>query len=100
LHLITAEQAQDLGLLLRRRPEARSTRLRARLNGPDCLAQHPRFIASDGSNITLDHFVFRVGGGSPYDLGFTNIKGYHLGWGTVSNTETPPRIQETDSTAN
>ena len=60
----------------------------------------PAFIADDGSNITLDRFLFEVGGASPYDLGFTNINGFHLGDGTVSTTEAQPRIQATDSTPN
>ena len=60
----------------------------------------PAFIADDGSNITLDGFLFRVGAASPYDLGFTNINGFHLGDGTVSTTDTKARIQQTGSTPN
>jgi len=60
----------------------------------------PAFIADDGSNITLDGFVFRVGSASPYDLGFTNINGFHLGERTVSTTDAAPRVQETSSTPN
>ena len=60
----------------------------------------PAFIADDGSNITLNRFVFGVGGASPYDLGFTHINGFHIGDGTVSRTQAQPRIQETGSTPN
>jgi polygalacturonase len=60
----------------------------------------PAFVADDGSNITLDGFVFGVGSRSPYDLGFININGFHVDTGTVSTTGAAARIHETGSTPN
>jgi hypothetical protein len=60
----------------------------------------PSFIANDGSNITLDGLVFGVGSGSPYDLGFIDIKGFHVGTDTVSTSGAAPRVHETGSTPN
>lgn len=60
----------------------------------------PAFVANDGSNITLDGFVFEVGSGSPYDLGFIDIHGFHVGPGTVSTGGAAPRIHQTGSTPN
>jgi len=62
--------------------------------------RRPAFIANDGSNITLDGFVFGVGSGSSYDLGFINVNGFHVGAGSVSTSGEAPRIHERGSTPN
>lgn len=58
------------------------------------------FVADDGTNITLNGFVFEVGSGSPDDLEFLSINGFHVGTGTVSTTGAKPRVHEVGSTPN
>jgi len=60
----------------------------------------PAFLADIGSTVTLDGFVFEVGPGSPYDLGFLDISGFHVGAGTVSTTGATPSIHAVGSTSN
>jgi len=62
--------------------------------------ERPAYIADDCTNCAVDGFVFEVGSGSPYDLGFFSVDGYHVDAATKSNTGAAPRIHAVNSTPN
>jgi polygalacturonase len=59
----------------------------------DANDNRPAFIAVDGTNIMVNGFNYDRGSGSPYDFGFTGVKGFHL-----ANVTPPPIVHNVGST--